>query len=69
MESLTASIIQETSNLLKEIENLGGMTKAVESGMPKQEIEAAAARRQALIDHNSEQHYEIVFSPGFPWSA
>jgi len=54
MESLTDSMIRETTKLLGEVENLGGMTKAVESGMPKQRIEAAAARRQALIDQGKE---------------
>jgi len=54
MESLTSSLIEEATKLLDEIENLGGMTKAVESGIPKQRIEAAAARRQALIDQGEE---------------
>ena len=54
MESLTDSMIRETTKLIDEIEKLGGMTKAVESGMPKQRIEAAAARRQALIDQGEE---------------
>ncbi len=54
MESLTGSLIEESTKLIDEIEKLGGMTKAVESGMPKQRIEAAAARRQALIDQGEE---------------
>jgi len=54
MESLTGSMIRETTKLIDEVEKLGGMTKAVESGMPKQRIEAAAARRQALIDQGEE---------------
>jgi len=54
MESLTDSMIRETTKLIDEIEKLGGMTKAVESGIPKQRIEAAAARRQALIDQGEE---------------
>ena len=54
MESLTDSMIRETTKLIDEVEKLGGMTKAVESGMPKQRIEAAAARRQALIDQGEE---------------
>ncbi|MCH2271582.1 MAG: methylmalonyl-CoA mutase [SAR324 cluster bacterium] len=54
MESLTASLIEESTKLIDEVEKLGGMTKAVESGMPKQRIEAAAARRQALIDQGEE---------------
>ena len=54
MESLTSSIIEETTKLLNEIENIGGMTKAVESGIAKQYIEAASARRQASIDQGAE---------------
>jgi len=54
MESLTGSLIEESTKLIDEVEKLGGMTKAVESGMPKQRIEAAAARRQALIDQGEE---------------
>ena len=54
MESLTDSMIRETTKLIDEVEKLGGMTKAVEAGMPKQRIEAAAARRQALIDQGEE---------------
>jgi len=54
MESLTVSIVKETTKLIDEIEKIGGMTKAVESGIPKQRIEAAAARRQALIDQGKE---------------
>ena len=54
MESLTSSLIEEATKLLDEMEKLGGMTKAVESGIPKQRIEAAAARRQALIDQGEE---------------
>jgi methylmalonyl-CoA mutase len=54
MESLTHSLIVEARQMLEEIEALGGMTKAVESGMPKQRIEEAAARRQARIDQGKE---------------
>ena len=54
MESLTESLIQESTKLLNQVESLGGMTKAVESGMPKQQIEAASARRQAMIDQGEE---------------
>ncbi len=50
MESLTAAVIQEAQKLLKEIEDAGGMIKAVEAGIPKLRIEESAARRQALID-------------------
>jgi len=54
MESLSESLIQESTKLLNKVERLGGMTKAVESGMPKQQIEASAARRQAMIDQGQE---------------
>ena len=50
VESLTQGIIDEVRKILKEIEEMGGMAKAIESGMPKMRIEEAAARRQARID-------------------
>jgi methylmalonyl-CoA mutase len=54
VESLTASMVAEAQKLIDEVEALGGMTKAVESGMPKLRIEEAAARRQARIDRGEE---------------
>jgi methylmalonyl-CoA mutase len=54
VESLTASLIAEARKLIQEVEALGGMTKAVEAGMPKMRIEEAAARRQARIDRGEE---------------
>ncbi|MCW8835413.1 MAG: methylmalonyl-CoA mutase, partial [Rhodospirillales bacterium] len=54
VESLTASIAAEARKLIAEVEELGGMTKAVETGMPKMRIEEAAARRQAAIDRGIE---------------
>jgi methylmalonyl-CoA mutase len=54
VESLTASLITEARKLIAEVEALGGMTKAVEAGMPKMRIEEAAARRQARIDRGEE---------------
>ena len=54
VESLTASLIHEARKLIDEVENLGGMTRAVESGMPKMRIEEAAAIRQARIDRGEE---------------
>lgn len=54
MESLTMSLVQETEKLLAEIENLGGMTCAIETGFPKMRIEESAAKRQALIDQGQE---------------
>jgi methylmalonyl-CoA mutase len=54
VEALTHSLAHEASQLIDEVEELGGMTKAVESGMPKLRIEEAAARRQARIDRGEE---------------
>ena len=50
VESLTDGIIKEASKIIGEVEALGGMAKAIESGMPKMRIEESAARRQARID-------------------
>lgn len=50
VESLTDGIIGEARKILKEIEEMGGMSKAIETGMPKMRIEESAARRQARID-------------------
>jgi len=50
VEALTSSLANEAWKLMEEVEALGGMTKAVESGMPKLRIEEAAARRQASVD-------------------
>ena len=54
VESLTASLVAEAQKLIDEVEALGGMTRAVESGMPKLRIEDSAARRQARIDRGEE---------------
>ncbi len=54
VEKLTADMIDEAWLLIEEVEQLGGMTKAVASGMPKLKIEESAARRQALIDRGEE---------------
>jgi methylmalonyl-CoA mutase len=54
VECLTASLVEEARKLVREVETLGGMTKAVESGMPKMRIEQAAALRQARIDRGEE---------------
>ena len=54
IESLTNSLVIEAEKLIAEAEALGGMTKAVESGMPKLRIEEAAARRQARIDRGED---------------
>ena len=54
VESLTASLVDEAWVLIEEVEALGGMTKAVASGMPKLRIEENAARKQAMIDRGIE---------------
>ncbi len=54
VESLTAALVDEARKLINEVEELGGMTKAVESGMPKMRIEEASALRQARIDKGEE---------------
>jgi methylmalonyl-CoA mutase len=54
VEALTQSMANEAWALIQEVEGLGGMTKAVESGMPKLRIEEAAARKQARIDRGEE---------------
>lgn len=54
IESLTAELAEKAWELMEEVEELGGMTKAVASGMPKLRIEETAARRQAMIDRGQE---------------
>ncbi|MFI3314038.1 MAG: methylmalonyl-CoA mutase [Rikenellaceae bacterium] len=52
VESLTQEIAQKAWKLIEEVEELGGMAKAIETGIPKMRIEEAAARKQARIDSN-----------------
>ena len=54
VESLTKELMDRSWSFIEEIEQLGGMAKAIESGIPKLRIEEAAARRQALIDSGAE---------------
>ncbi len=54
VESLTAELAEQAWTLIEEVEAMGGMTKAVASGMPKMQIEETAARRQAMIDRGDE---------------
>lgn len=54
LEYLTDKLIQLAEKHIAEVEELGGMTKAIEQGLPKLRIEAAAARRQAHIDSGKE---------------
>ena len=50
LESLTDGIVREAGKIIAEVEEMGGMAKAIEIGMPKLRIEESAARRQARID-------------------
>ncbi len=50
VESLTHSLAAAAQKLMDEVEAMGGMTKAIAAGLPKQKIEETAARRQAMID-------------------
>ncbi len=54
VESLTAELASKAWTLIQEVEKLGGMTRAIETGLPKMRIEEAAARRQAHIDSGTE---------------
>ncbi|MGE6258950.1 methylmalonyl-CoA mutase [Heyndrickxia sporothermodurans] len=54
VESLTNELMNRAWEHIEEIENLGGMTKAIETGLPKMRIEEASARRQAFIDSGKE---------------
>ena len=54
VESLTAELAEKAWALMEEVEGMGGMTKAVASGMPKLRIEESAARRQAMIDRGED---------------
>jgi methylmalonyl-CoA mutase len=50
IEALTDGIIKEARKIIQEVEELGGMAKAIETGMPKMRVEESAARKQARID-------------------
>lgn len=54
VESLTQQMIEEAMKYIGEVEKEGGMTKAIEAGIPKMRIEEAAARKQAKIDSGEE---------------
>ncbi|HEY9487434.1 MAG TPA: methylmalonyl-CoA mutase [Chryseosolibacter sp.] len=70
IESLTAELTGKAWDLIKEIESLGGMTRAIESGVPKMRIEQAAAAKQARIDSGRDvivgvNKYRIKEKPDF----
>jgi methylmalonyl-CoA mutase len=54
VESLTDALLAEARQLIAEVESVGGMTKAIEAGLPQSRIEEAAARRQAALDSGRE---------------
>ncbi|WP_439138727.1 methylmalonyl-CoA mutase [Roseicyclus sp.] len=54
IESLTGELIDQAWALMQEVEEMGGMTKAVATGMPKLRIEESAAKRQAMIDRGED---------------
>src|ERR1035437_8407090 len=54
LEALTNELMHRSWKLIEEVEELGGMSKAIETGLPKMRIEEAAARRQARIDSGKE---------------
>lgn len=55
VEKLTEEIAEKAWSLIKEVEDLGGMAKAIEKGVPKMRIEEAAAKKQARIDSGKDQ--------------
>lgn len=55
VESLTHELVEKAWTLIEEVEALGGMTKAIEAGIPKMRIEEAAAKKQARIDSNRDK--------------
>ncbi|WP_436792996.1 methylmalonyl-CoA mutase [Actinospongicola halichondriae] len=54
VESLTAALADKAWELIEEVESMGGMTKAIEAGMPKLRIEESAAKRQARVDRGED---------------
>ncbi len=54
IEKLTEELVDEAWSLIQEVEELGGMAKAIETGLPKMRIEEAAARKQARIDSDKD---------------
>ncbi|WP_425482596.1 methylmalonyl-CoA mutase [Fulvivirga aurantia] len=70
VEQLTADLVDKAWTLIEEVEELGGMAKAIESGVPKMRIEEAAARKQARIDSGKDvivgvNRYTIDEDPDF----
>ena len=60
MESLTLDLISKAKEYLKEIDELGGMTKAIEAGIPKFRIEQAATEKQARLDNGEDVVVKLI---------
>ena len=64
VEGLTEELLEKARTLMKEVEELGGMAKAIENGLPKLRIEEAAARKQARIDSGTDRIVGVnIFAP------
>lgn len=64
LERRTEALIESAREFIREVEELGGMAKAIEAGIPKQRIEEAAARRQARIDSGTDKIIGVnIFPP------
>tara|TARA_R110000868_G_scaffold91140_3_gene252844 strand:+ start:6086 stop:8251 length:2166 start_codon:yes stop_codon:yes gene_type:complete len=63
VETLTNDIAKKAWELIQEVEELGGMTKAIEAGVPKMRIEEAAAKKQARIDSNQDKIIGVNWYP------
>ena len=62
LETLTHEIAQKAWHMIKEIEGLGGMVKAIETGIPKMRIEEASARKQSRIDSGKDKIIGVNFN-------
>ncbi len=63
VEDLTAQMVEAATELMAEVEALGGMAKAIEAGVPKLRIEEAAARKQARIDRGTDRIIGVNLFP------
>ncbi len=68
VEALTDALVREASKIIAEVESFGGMTRAINAGIPKLKIEESAARRQAKIDQKHEvivgvNKYQLAHEP------
>lgn len=63
VEYLTQQLYKRASELIDEVEELGGMTKAIQDGLPKRRIEEAAARKQAQIDNGTDKIVGVNMFP------